>query len=98
MQNKYIVKYTSRFKKDYKLIQKRGYNDDELFKVIGLIAEGTNEELLKKGYDDHALTGNWKGYRECHIEPDWLLVYQIFENTLILSLVRTGTHADLFNK
>ena len=97
MQNKYIIKYTSRFKKDYKLIQKRGYNDDKLFKVIGLIAEGTNEELLKKDYDDHALTGNWKGFRECHIEPDWLLVYQIFENTLILSLIRTGTHADLFS-
>jgi len=98
MQNKYTVKFTSRFKKDYKLIQKRGLDTDKMFEVIDLIAAGTNEELLKKDYDDHALSGNWKGYRECHIEPDWLLIYEIVENVLVLSLVRTGTHADLFNK
>ena len=98
MQNKYTIKYTSRFKKDYKLIQKRGYDVNKLFSVITLIAEGTNEEELKKDYDDHALTGNWNGYRECHIEPDWLLIYEIVENVLVLSLSRTGTHNDLFSK
>lgn len=98
MQNKYIVKFTSRFKKDYKTIQKRGLNTSKLFDVIDLIASGANEQKLKEEYDDHALSGNWKGYRECHIEPDWLLIYEIVENVLVLSLSRTGTHADLFNK
>ncbi|MBP3858014.1 MAG: type II toxin-antitoxin system YafQ family toxin [Ruminiclostridium sp.] len=98
MQNKYTVKFTSRFKKDYKSIQKRGLDTGKIFDVIDLIASGTNEERLKKEYDDHALSGNWKSYRECHIEPDWLLVYQLFEDVLVLSLVRTGTHSDLFGR
>ena len=98
MQNKYTVKFTSRFKKDYKLIQKRGYDTAKILNVIDLIAAGNNEELLKKEYSDHALSGNWKRFRECHIEPDWLLIYEIVENVLVLSLSRTGTHADLFNK
>ena len=98
MQNKYTVKFTSRFKKDYKSIQKRGLDTGKIFDVIDLIASGINEERLKKEYDDHALSGNWKSYRECHIEPDWLLVYQLFEDVLVLSLVRTGTHSDLFGR
>ena len=97
MQNKYTVKFTSRFKKDYKLIKKRGYDDSEMFNVIDLIASGTNEEILKKQYDDHALSGNWHGYRECHIKPDWLLIYELVEDVLVLSLSRTGTHSDIFN-
>ena len=60
--------------------------------VVELLLDG--QTLLEK-YRDHQLTGNWKGYRECHIEPDWLLVYKIYESKLILSLVRTGTHSDL---
>lgn len=60
--------------------------------VVELLLDG---QTLPEKYRDHQLTGNWKGYRECHIEPDWLLVYKIYESKLILSLVRTGTHSDL---
>lgn len=60
--------------------------------VVELLLDG---QTLPEKYKDHQLTGNWKGYRECHIEPDWLLVYKIYESKLILSLVRTGTHSDL---
>ena len=55
------------------------------------------DKQLPEKYRDHALTGNWVGHRECHIEPDWLLIYRIIESTLVLSLIRTGTHADLFS-
>lgn len=60
--------------------------------VVELLLDG---QTLPEKYRDHQLTGNWKGYRECHIEPDWLLVYKIYESKLILSLVRAGTHSDL---
>ncbi len=60
--------------------------------VVELLLDG---QTLPEKYRDHQLTGNWKGYRECHIEPDWLLVYKIYESKQILSLVRTGTHSDL---
>lgn len=89
---KYEIQRTSSFKKDYKLVKKRGYDLNKLKIVISLLADG--QELPEKYYD-HPLTGNWKGYRECHIEPDWLLVYKVFEDQLILSLTRTGTHSDL---
>ena len=89
------VIWTSQFKKDYKLAIKRGLPIDELDNVIRLLVE--NVPLPEK-YKDHELSGNWKGFRECHIQPDWLLVYRIFNNNLILSLTRTGTHSDLFNK
>lgn len=91
----YTVKFTSKFKKDYKLYQKRGYDMDKLKKVISLIASGTSQDTLVSEYRDHALKGNWKGFRECHILPDWLLVYEIVEDTLVLSLARTGSHSDL---
>lgn len=94
--NKYGVRYTSQFKKDLKAAIKQGFDVREMNKVIALIAQGTNEKLLCEKYSDHALRGKWKGYRECHIRPDWLLVYEIFENTMILSLTRTGSHSELF--
>ena len=93
---KYTVKFTSKFKKDYKQAQKQGLDTDKLLQVVALIASGTAEETLKETYSDHALTGNWKGYRECHIQPDWLLIYEIYEDTLVLSLTRTGSHSKLF--
>ena len=84
---------TSRFKKDLKKAVKRGLDVDELTKVIDALAEG--QQLLPK-YRDHELSGNFKGFRECHIQSDWLLIYKIYENQLILLLERTGTHSDLF--
>lgn len=95
---KYLVKWTSKFKKDYKLAQKRGRDIGLLKKVVHLIALGDQQQKLIDEYDDHALTGNWKDHRELHLEPDWLLVYHIDEDVLVLSLVRSGTHSDLFNK
>ena len=87
--------FTGQFKKDYKLALKRGCNSKSLEKVISLLC---SEAPLPESYRDHALTNsrNYKGMRECHIQPDWLLVYQIVQDALILRLIRTGTHADLF--
>ncbi len=95
---KYTVKFTAKFKKDYKLALKRGYKSEKLETVIALLAEGNNQEVLISKYKDHALSGNWSGYRECHIEPDWLLIYEILDDILVLSISRTGTHSDLFGK
>lgn len=92
---KYTVKITSKFKKDYKLIKKRGMNTELLDKVIGMLAKG---EQLPEKYYDHNLSGNWKGHRECHILPDWLLVYYYENDILVLTLSRTGSHSDLFQK
>ena len=90
---KYTIKSTKRFEKDVKQAQKRGKDLDKLFFVIEKLANG---ETLDEKYRDHNLMGLYRGCRECHIEPDWLLVYEIFEDVLILSLARTGTHSDLF--
>ena len=87
------IKYQSAFKKDYKRIKKRGYDTRLLEKVVGLLAEG---QPLPPEYRDHALSGDYSGCRECHIAPDWLLVYEVVERDLILYLMRTGTHSDLF--
>ncbi|MCM1329206.1 MAG: type II toxin-antitoxin system YafQ family toxin [Ruminococcus sp.] len=95
---KYSVKYTAQFKKELKIAVKRGYDPNEIHYVIDLIAEGTNSLLLSSKYSDHALKGKWRGYRECHIRPDWLLIYEIIEDILVLSLARTGTHSDLFDR
>ena len=92
---KYRIERTTQFKNDFKLAEKQGLNIDELEKVITLLANG--EDLPDK-YKDHELRGNYKGYRECHIESDWLLIYKINKSILILSLVRTGTHSRLFKK
>lgn len=90
---KFEIKYTSQFKKDFKLAKKQRKNIDKLFAVIEKLANG---ETLEPKYRDHDLVGNYKGCRECHIEPDWLLVYEIFEDVLVLMLYRTGSHSDLF--
>ena len=92
---KYTVKTTSQFKKDFKLAMKRGLNIDLLEIVIATLALG---EPLPDKNKDYALTGNWIGHRECHILPDWLLIYRIEEEVLILTLARSGTHSDLFGK
>ena len=85
--------WTSKFKKDYKAIIKRNLDINLLDDVIRALARG---DILPQQYNDHALSGNWKGFRECHIAPDWLLIYSIEDNNLLLVLSRTGTHSDLF--
>jgi mRNA interferase YafQ len=87
--------FTGQFKKDYKLAIKRGCKPEALQDVITLLV---HEQPLPDHYRDHALVNsrNYKGMRECHIEPDWLLVYKIVQETLILQLIRTGSHSDLF--
>lgn len=94
-QTKYVVKFTTQFRKDYKLAMKRGLKIELLERVIMLLATG---ETLPEKNKDHALTGNWVGHRECHILPDWLLVYRVEDDILVLTLTRTGTHSDLFGK
>lgn len=84
---------SNQFKKDLKLAKKRGLNLKKLEKVVNTLAE---EKVLEKQYRDHNLTGNYRDFRECHIEPDWLLIYRIDHDVLELFLFRTGTHADLF--
>ena len=84
---------SNRFKKDLKLAMKRGYNMALLETVVECLASG---QLLEKRYQDHLLTGEYGGFRECHITPDWLLVYQVRHTELVLFLSRTGTHSDLF--
>ncbi len=90
---KYRIEVSSKFKRDYKLIQKRGYDVTRLKKAVELLANG---EKLPESYKDHPLKGDYHNYRECHIAPDWLLIYRIEENVLVLALVGTGTHSDLF--
>lgn len=92
---KYTVKSTTQFKKDFKLAMKRGLKIELLEKVIATLAMG---ETLCEKYKDHTLTGNWVGHRECHVLPNWLLIYRIEDEVLVLTLVRTGTHSDLFEK
>ena len=87
------IKFTKQFHKDLKLVQKRGYNDLQLLEVINLLAE---QKPLPAYYHDHVLVGKYKGCRECHIQPDWLLIYEIKKNELLLILTRTGTHSDVF--
>lgn len=89
------VIWTSRFKKDYKLAIKRNLDIDLLDNTIRMLAAS---QPLPEEYNDHQLTGNLKDYRECHIEPYWLLMYRIEKDILVLTLQRTGTHSDLFNK
>ena len=89
----YKIRPTTKFQKDLKRIEKRGYNISLLTDVIKKLANG--EQLPEKN-KDHSLQGEYSGYRECHIEPDWLLIYEIADDELILYLIRTGTHSDLF--
>ena len=95
MSMKYSVKATSQFKRDYKRAMKRGLNMELLDQVITALAMG---ETLPEKNRDHALSGRWSGHRECHVLPDWLLIYQIDGEVLVLTLTRTGTHADLFDE
>lgn len=90
---KYEILATGRFTKDLKTIMKRGYNIQLLQDVVSLLASGSP---LPEKNKDHALSGNWTRHRECHITPDWLLVYKIDDDILVLTLTRTGTHSDLF--
>ncbi len=90
---KYEVRFTGQFKKDLKLAKKQGKNTDELFAVIEKLSNG---EALDAKYRDHSLSGNYKGCRECHIEPDWLLIYEIDDGILVLMLYRVGSHSELF--
>lgn len=92
-ETKYIVKATTQFKKDYKLAAKRGRKIGLLKDIVAALAMG---EKLSEKNKDHALTGNWVGHRECHILPDWLLIYRIEDDVLVLTLARTGSHSDLF--
>lgn len=85
--------WTSRFKKDYKNLIKRKLNINLIDDAIRILAQG---KTLPAHYNDHSLSGTWKGFRECHIAPDWLLIYSIEDNDLVLVLSRTGTHSDLF--
>lgn len=84
---------SNQFKKDLKLASKSGFDIDKLKEVVDKLAE---QSVLDKKYKDHNLLGEYKGFRECHIEPDWLLIYRIDKSEVELFLFRTGTHSDLF--
>jgi len=88
------LKFTSKFKKDYKRIKKQGLNVDELREVLDRLC---HQETLPSKMHDHPLTGNYAGHRECHIEPDWLLIYRVDDKMLVLTAVRTGSHSELLN-
>ena len=91
---KYHLEYTTKFKKNYKKMMKRGLKREDFQFLIEKLQSG---EKLDKKYKDHILKGKYKGYHECHIQPDWLLIYMIRDDVLILTLVDTGSHADLFD-
>ena len=89
------LRFTSQFKKDFKLAQKRGFNLSE-FEII--VNKLRNREPLEEKYKDHQLSGNWKNHRDFHLYPDLVVIYCIKENDLILEMVRMGSHSDLFKK
>ena len=91
----YQVKFTATYKKSYKLMKKRGLDVTLLDDVVDQLRLGMQ---LEEKYHDHALSGNFSGFRECHVKPDWLLVYLIENDILTLTLVDTGTHSDIFKK
>ncbi len=91
----YQVKFTTTYKKSYKLMKKRGLDLSLLDEAVELLRQG---KQLDKKYRDHGLSGNFAGFRECHIKPDWLLVYLIESDVLTLTLVDTGSHSDIFKK
>ena len=91
---KYIVKKTESFKKDYKRAQRRGLDLAKLQKTVDMLANG---QPLPESQHDHPLTINWVNHHECHITPDWLLIYHISADVLVLELTRTGSHSDLFD-
>ena len=85
------IEFTPSFKRDYKRMMKKHYNETEFRKVINLLVN-QEQEVLRTKYKDHVLQGNWKGFRELHVQSDWLLIYKIDGKKLILTLVRTGSH------
>lgn len=89
------VFYSSKFKKDYKRVKKQGKNVELLLDIVDILAA---EKPLEEKHNDHPLSGNYIGYRECHIQPDWLLIYKVDGSELILTLTRTGSHSELFHK
>ena len=91
----YEVKFTTAFKKSYKHMKKRGLDMSALDDVVDTLRQG---KPLDEKHHDHALTGNFAGFRECHIKPDWLLIYLIENNILTLTLVDTGSHSGIFKK
>lgn len=93
----YTIDYTNKFKKQYKKMKKQGKNLTKLYKAIEKLA---NKEKLDYKFNNHNLIDNkiYKNCKECHIEPDWLLIYQINNNKLILLLIATGSHSELFQK
>lgn len=90
---RYEIRFTNQFKRDLKLAKKQRKNVDKLFDVIEQLASG---ETLDEKYHDHELKGDYAGSHECHIEPDWLLIYEINNNVLVLMLYRLGSHSELF--
>jgi mRNA interferase YafQ len=90
----FAIVYSNKMKRDIKRIIKRGKNLSKLATVLDLLASGAQ---LPEKYQDHPLKGDMRGYRGCHIEPNWLLIYQIFEDKLIIAASGTGTHSDLFD-
>lgn len=93
---KYRVFFTSSFKRDYKNIKKQP--NSRLKKLLAVIVLLANDEQLPPRFHDHMLSGKWANFHECHISPDWLLVYKKENHNLILTLVRTGTHSEIFGK
>lgn len=91
----YRIEFTNEMKRNVKLMRKRGKDISKLTDILSKLASG---QSLPQKNDDHQLTGNLKDFRECHIEPDWLLMYQIHDDVLILTATATGTHSDLFGK
>ena len=91
----YQVKFTTAYKKSYKLMKRRGLDPSALDEVVDPLRQG---KQLDEKYRDHGLSGNYAGFRECHVKPDWLLIYLIENDILTLTLVDTGTHSDLFKK
>lgn len=89
------IEQTPIFRRDFKKLKKQHYDMIKLREAVEVLAE-KNQDLLSTKYKDHALKGQWKGYRELHIEGDWLLIYKINHNELILTLTRTGSHDTLF--
>ena len=89
---KYKIEYTKSFQKGLKRAEKRGFDLERLREVVEKLQQG---ETLDERYRDHRLKGNKADYRECHIQPDWLLIYKIDNNVLILTLVATGSHSEL---
>ena len=95
MTNKYAVIWTKQFKKDFKAAKRQRKDITLLLDVIEMLA---NDIPLPPRHDDHALAGDWKGYRECHVSPDWLLVYIKEADGLVLTLYRAGSHSEIFGK